>query len=98
MKKINNDIKLPKYFSENIIQLENSYFTKPNLRDLKYLILLYKNAIEYYALQNNMKSFQIYQKKLIRLTNSNTALYLYNNINSEKNKIKKDNILNILNK
>ncbi len=98
MKKINNDIKLPKYFSENIIQLENSYFTKPNLRDLKYLILVYKNAIEYYALQNNMKSFQIYQKKLIRLTNSNTALYLYNNINSEENKIEEVNLLNLLDK
>ncbi len=98
MKKNNNGIKLPKFFSENIIQLENSYFRKPNLRDLKYLILLYKTAIEYYAFQNNMKSFQIYHYKLIRLTKSTTALNLYNNINSEENKIEEVNLLNLLDK
>ena len=98
MKKNNNGIKLPKYFSENIIELENSYFRKPNLRDLKYLILLYKTAIEYYAFQNNMKLFLIYHYKLIRLTKSTTALNLFNNLNCEENKIEEVNLLNLLDK
>ena len=42
------EVKLPKFFAENIINIENCYFMKPNLKDLKYLIMLYKRAIEYY--------------------------------------------------
>lgn len=93
-----NEVKLPKFFAENIINIENSYFMKPNLKDFKYLIMLYKRAIEYYAFINNMKLFKLYHNKLIQLTrNSNFMNFINNNIPVEKH-VAETKLKNLLDK
>ncbi len=93
-----NEVKLPKFFAENIINIENSYFMKPNLKDFKYLIMLYKRAIEYYAFINNMKLFKLYHNKLIQLTrNSNFMNFINNNIPVEKH-VDETKLKNLLDK
>ena len=92
------EVKLPKFFAENIINIENCYFMKPNLKDLKYLIMLYKRAIEYYAFINNMKLFKLYHNKLIQLTrNSNFMNFINNNIPVEKH-VDENKLNNLLDK
>ena len=92
------EVKLPKFFAENIINIENCYFMKSNLKDLKYLIMLYKRAIEYYAFINNMKLFKLYHNKLIQLTrNSNFMNFINNNIPVEKH-VAETKLKNLLDK
>lgn len=65
---------LPKYFFQNIIQLENAVLIEPNFFDIKSLCILYQRALEFYSFNQNILMVNAYQKKLKDLTENENII------------------------